>query len=201
LFKIAVLISGNGSNLQAIIDNINKGNLNCQIEAVISDKDGAYGIERAQASNIKTYNFDKKIYGDEISDEILKVVRDKVDFVVLAGFLSVLKGELLKVFKDKIINIHPSLIPAFCGNKMYGIKVHESAIEYGVKVSGCTVHFVDEGTDTGPIILQKVVPVLYDDTAQKLQMRVLEKEHEALIEALSLIIDGKVKVFGRRVDL
>jgi phosphoribosylglycinamide formyltransferase 1 len=201
LFKIAVLISGNGSNLQSIIDNIDNGSLNCQIEAVISDKDGVYGLERANSHYIKTFSFDKKLYGQEISNEILKVVQGKVDFIVLAGFLSVLTGELLRVFKDKIINIHPALIPSFCGSKMYGLKVHEKAIEYGVKVSGCTVHFVDEGTDTGPIILQRIVPVLYNDTAQDLQIRVLEKEHEALSEALRLIIDGRVKVIGRKVEV
>jgi phosphoribosylglycinamide formyltransferase 1 len=201
LFKIAVLISGNGSNLQSIIDNINTGSLNCKIEAVISDKDGAYGLERAKANNIKTFCFDRRLYGQNISDEILKVTQSKVDFIVLAGFLSVLTGNMLKVFKDKIINIHPALIPSFCGNKMYGIKVHEKAIEYGVKVSGCTVHFVDEGTDTGPILLQRMVPVLFSDTAKELQRRVLTKEHEALTEALNLIIEGKVKVVGRKVEI
>jgi phosphoribosylglycinamide formyltransferase-1 len=201
LFKIAVLISGNGSNLQALIDNINNGSLECHIEAVISDKDGVYGLERAKAANIKTYSFDRKLYGSKISEEILKVIQDKVDYIVLAGFLSILSGELLKVFKDKIINIHPSLIPSFCGNKMYGIKVHEGAIEYGVKFSGCTVHFVDEGMDSGPIILQRVVPVLYSDTAKELQSRVLIEEHEALSEALKLIIENKVKVIGRKVEI
>jgi phosphoribosylglycinamide formyltransferase-1 len=201
LFKIAVLISGNGSNLQSIIDNINKGNLNCKIEAVISDKDGVYGLERAKVNNIKTFSFDRRVYGPNVSDEILKVTQGKVDFIVLAGFLSVLTGNVLKVFKDKIINIHPALIPSFCGNKMYGLKVHEKALEYGVKVSGCTVHFVDEGTDTGPILLQRIVPVLFSDTAKDLQLRVLTKEHEALSEALNLIIAGKVRIVGRKVEI
>ena len=200
MFKIAVLISGNGSNLQSIIDNIHSG-LNCEIEAVISDKVGVYGLKRAQAANIQTYTLDRKLYGNEISDRILKIVEGKVDLIVLAGFLSVLRGDLLRIFKDKIINIHPSLIPSFCGNKMYGLKVHQKAIEYGVKLTGCTVHFVDEGTDTGPIILQRVVPVLYNDTAEELQTRVLAKEHEALSEALSLIIEGKIKVIGRKVEV
>ena len=201
MLKIAVLVSGNGSNLQAILDNIESGYLNCSIEAVISDKVGAYGLQRAEIKGIKTHTFDKKLFGENLSNEILKVVKDRVDFIVLAGFLSVLSSEFIKAFKNKIINIHPSLIPAFSGSGMYGIKVHEKAVQYGVKFSGCTVHFVDEGTDTGPIILQKVVPVYYDDDAKKLQDRVLEKEHEALIEALKLIIEGKVMVCGRKVEV
>ncbi len=162
MLKIAVLVSGSGSNLQAIIDNIESGYLNCSIEAVISDKKDVYGIDRAKSKNIKTYILDKKQYGTRISGEILRILDGKVDLIVLAGFLSILQGELLQVFKNKIINIHPSLIPSFCGGGMYGIKVHEKAIEYGVKVSGCTVHFVDAGTDSGPIIIQKVVDVYSD---------------------------------------
>lgn len=201
MFKIAVLISGNGSNLQAIIDNISTGKLACTIEAVISDKPDVFGLERANKAGIKTYTFDKKTYGEDLSQKIFKVVENNVDFIVLAGFLSVLNGELLEKFKNKIINIHPALIPSFCGNGMYGIRVHESAIQYGVKFSGCTVHFVDNGTDTGPIILQKTVPVYFKDSARDLQARVLEKEHEALIEALGYIIEGRVRVEGRKVKI
>lgn len=201
MFKIAVLISGSGSNLQSIIDKINEGYLNCKIEAVISDKENAYGLERAKLNNIKTYVFSRKQYGSSISDEILKVLKDKADLIVLAGFLSILQGDINEVFKNRIINIHPSLIPSFCGHGMYGIKVHENAIKYGVKVSGCTVHIVDTGTDTGPIILQKTVPVLSDDTAEVLQKRVLEKEHEALPEAIKYFSEGKVRVDGRIVNI
>ena len=201
LLKIAVLVSGNGSNLESILDNIKSGYLNCSIELVISDKAGAHGLQRAEAKGIKTHIFDKKLFGENVSDEILKVVKGRVDLIVLAGFLSVLSSEFVKIFKNRIINIHPSLIPSFCGNGMYGIKVHEMVIQYGVKFSGCTVHFVDEGTDTGPIILQKIVPVHYDDNPEKLQARVLEKEHEALNEALKLIIDEKVIVHGRKVEI
>lgn len=201
MYKIAVLISGNGSNLQAIIDAIAKGILNCEIEAVISDKPLVYGLERASQRGIKNYTLDKKKYGANLSEEILKIVEDKADLIVLAGFLSVLKGELLSKFKNKIINIHPALIPSFCGNGMYGIKVHEKAIEYGVKYSGCTVHFVDDGTDTGPIILQKIVSVNNGDTAKELQRRVLEKEHEAIVEAIGLLAKGLVKVEGRKVEI
>lgn len=199
MLKIAVLISGSGSNLQSIIDSIASGYLNCSIEAVISDKESAFGLQRAKEKNINTYVFTKKAYGNTVSDEIFKVVNDKVDLIVLAGFLSILKGDILKKFKNKIINIHPSLIPAFCGNGMYGLKVHEKAVEYGVKVSGCTVHFVDEETDAGPIILQKTVPVLNADTAKDLQDRVLVWEHKALPEAIKLISEGKVHIDGRKV--
>ena len=199
MLKIAVLISGSGSNLQAIIDNIESGYLNCSIEAVISDKSDVYGIERAKSKNIKTYVVDKKQYGAKLSDEILKILDGNVDLIVLAGFLSILQGEVLEIFKNKIINIHPALIPCFCGPGMYGIKVHEKALEYGVKVSGCTVHFVDEGTDSGPIIIQKVVQVYGEDTAIDLQKRILEQEHIALSEAIKYISEGKIKIVGRKV--
>jgi phosphoribosylglycinamide formyltransferase-1 len=199
LLKIAVLISGSGSNLQAIIDNIESGYLNCSVEAVISDKKDVYGIDRAKSKNIETYVVDKKQYGVNLSGEILKILEGKVDLIVLAGFLSILKGEILSVFKNKIINIHPALIPSFCGGGMYGIKVHEKAIEYGVKISGCTVHFVDEDTDSGPIIIQKVVEVYSEDTAKDLQLRVLEQEHKALPEAIKYISEGTIKIVGRKV--
>ncbi|MBU3128481.1 phosphoribosylglycinamide formyltransferase [Clostridium tagluense] len=199
MLKIALLLSGSGSNLQAIIDNIESGYLNCSIEAVISDKKDVYGIERAKAKNIKTYVVDKKEYGTKLSDEILKILDDNVDLIVLAGFLSILQGDVLEKFKNKIINIHPALIPCFCGPGMYGIKVHEKAIEYGVKVSGCSVHFVDAGTDSGPIIIQKVVQVYEKDTAIDLQKRVLEQEHIALSEAIKYISEKTIKIVGRKV--
>jgi phosphoribosylglycinamide formyltransferase 1 len=201
LFRIAVLISGNGSNLQSIIDNISNRNLACSLEVVISDKLNAFGLERAEKVGIKTYTFEKKSYGENLSQSILEVLDNKVDLIVLAGFLSVLKGEILDKFKGKIINIHPALIPSFCGSGMYGIKVHEKVIECGVKLSGCTVHFVDAGTDTGPIILQKSVPVYFKDNPKELQARVLEKEHEAIVEALGLIIEGRVRAEGKRVEI
>lgn len=200
MFKIAVLVSGGGTNLQSIIDNIEEGYLkNCSIECVISDRDNVYGLKRAENKQIKTYVFDRKIYKDEISNEILKVLENKVDLIVLAGWLSILEGNLIDKFQNKIINIHPSLIPSFCGNGMYGIKVHQKAIEYGVKVSGCTVHFVDQKTDNGPIIMQKTVPVFPKDTAESLQKRVLEKEHMALSEVIKLISEKRICVEGRKV--
>ncbi|MEK6263930.1 MAG: phosphoribosylglycinamide formyltransferase [Clostridium sp.] len=199
MLKIAVLVSGSGSNLQSIIDNIESGYLNCSIEAVICDKKDAYGIERAKLKNIKTYVVDKKEYGAKLSDKILDIVQGKVDLIVLAGFLSILRGNIIEAFENKIINIHPSLIPSFCGPGMYGIKVHECALEYGVKISGCTVHFVDKCTDSGPIIIQKVVEVYSEDTAKDLQLRILEKEHIALCEAIKYISEGKIKIQGRKV--
>jgi len=200
VLKIAVLISGGGSNLQSIIDNINSGYLkNCTIEYVISDRENAYGIKRAKENNIKTMVFDRKKYSKALSDEILKVLKDKVNLIVLAGFTSILNKSFIESFKNKIINIHPSLIPNFCGNGMYGIKVHEAAINYGVKVSGCTVHFVDEGTDTGAIILQKTVSVYGEDSPEGLQKRVLIEEHKALPEAIKLISEDKIKIKGRLV--
>lgn len=201
MLKVAVLISGSGSNLQAIIDGIENKELQCSIEMVISDREGTFGIERAKQKGIKTYVLDKKIYGREISKEILSLTQNKVDLIVLAGFLSILDSELITTFKNKIINIHPSLIPAFCGPGMYGIKVHEKAIDYGVKFSGCTVHFVDEGTDTGAIICQKVVPVYSEDRAEELQKRVLVEEHKALPEVIKLISEGRVNVEGRKVTI
>lgn len=202
MFKIAVLVSGGGTDLQSIIDAIKNGYIqNCSIYAVISDRDGIYAISRAKKNNIRTYIFDRKIYGCKISSCILKVLENKVDLIVCAGWLSILKGELISKFKNKIINIHPSLIPSFCGRGMYGIKVHEKVIEYGVKFSGCTVHFLDNGTDSGPIITQVVVPVYFEDNAESLQKRILKEEHKILPEVVRLISLGKVKVFGRKVKI
>ena len=202
MFKIAVLVSGGGTDLQSIIDAVESGYIkNCSIEAVIGDRLGIYALERAEKHNIKSYVLDKKIYKSNISQEILKMLKDKVDLIVCAGWLSILKGELISEFRNKIVNIHPSLIPCFCGDGMYGIKVHEKAIEYGVKVSGCTVHFVDEGTDSGPIIVQKTVPVYFEDTPEILQKRILEEEHKALPEVIKLISENKIIVKNRIVKI
>lgn len=201
MLKIAVLISGGGSNLQSIIDSIKKDSLDCSVEIVIADRPNIYGLERAAQNNIRAEVVDRKQYGRELSEKIYSLVKDKVDLIVLAGFLSILNGDILKAFKNRIINIHPSLIPSFCGKGMYGIKVHEKAIEYGIKVSGCTVHFVDSGTDTGPIILQKTVPVYADDTPEDLQKRVLKEEHKALPEAVKYLSQCKVVVSGRKVKI
>jgi phosphoribosylglycinamide formyltransferase 1 len=201
LLRLAVLISGGGSNLQSIIDSIKNNELQCSIEYVISDRAAAFGLERAWANGIKCCILDRKEFGSELSDTILKRVEGKVDLIVMAGFLSILKGELLKMYKNKIINIHPSLLPCFCGNGMYGIKVHKNVIASGVKLSGCSVHFVDEGTDSGPIILQKAVPVYFEDTPETLQERILIEEHKLLPQAIQLISQDKVQVVGSKVKI
>jgi phosphoribosylglycinamide formyltransferase-1 len=202
LLKIAVLASGGGTNLQSIIDSIKNGYLkNVSIEFVITDREDAFALKRAEAFDIKTMTFNRGQYKENLSDKIYEVIKDKVDLIVLAGFLSIIRGKIVEEFKDRIINIHPSLIPSFCGKGMYGLKVHEAAIEYGVKVSGCTVHFIDEGTDTGAIILQKTVEVHSDDTSESLQKRILVEEHSVLPEVIKLISEDKVKVHGRKVTI
>ncbi len=197
MLKIAVLISGNGSNLQAILDSIDSGILKCSVEMVISDRKEAHGLERAKQRNIKTYIVNRS--EKNISREILELTIGKVQLIVLAGFLSILKGEIIEKFRNRIINIHPSLIPAFCGKGMYGVKVHEAAVSYGVKYSGCTVHFVDEGTDSGAIICQKTVPVYNEDTAETLQKRVLVEEHKLLTKAINYFAEDKIRSEGRKV--
>lgn len=201
MFKIAVLASGGGTNLQSIIDSIENGNLNCSIEIVIGSKEDIYALERAKNKQIKTCVVSKKKYGNKTSDKILEILKGKVDLIVLAGYLSILNGEILKEFKDKIINIHPSLIPSFCGPKMYGLKVHEAVIKSGVKYTGCTVHFVNEEVDGGAIILQEVVPVYFEDTKEELQKRVLEKEHILLPKAIDLISKNKVEIIDGRAKI
>ena len=198
MFKIAVLASGGGSNLQSIIDKINDGYINASIDVVIGSKDGIYALERAKKHNINTCVISKTEFGCETSNKILEVVRD-ADLIVLAGYLSILEGEILKVFKNRIINIHPSLIPAFCGDKMYGEHVHKAAIEKGVKYSGCTVHFVNEEVDGGAIILQDIVSVTPDDTYETLQKKILVKEHLNLPKAIKLISEGKIEIVNNKV--
>ena len=201
MFKIAVLVSGGGTDLQSIIDAIENKELDCKIEAVISSKDGVYALERAKKHGIKSYVVTKKEYGDKQSDKILSLIEGKVDLIVLAGYLSILNGEILDKFNNKIINIHPSLIPSFCGPNMYGLKVHEAVIKKGVRFSGCTVHFVNNEVDGGAIILQEVVPVYYEDSAEELQKRILEKEHIILPKAIKLISENRVEVIDGRVKI
>ncbi|MPQ43957.1 phosphoribosylglycinamide formyltransferase [Clostridium tarantellae] len=198
MFKIAVLISGGGSNLSSIINEIDKGTIKGSIYCVISDREGTYGIERAKEKGISTYVIDKKNHGKNTSDKILEILKGKVDIIVLAGYLSILNGSILNEFKNKIINIHPSLIPSFCGTGMYGLKVHEEAIKKGVKFSGCTVHFVNEEIDEGAIITQAVVPVYFEDTAITLQQRVIKEEHRILPEAIRLIAENRVVIKEKR---
>jgi phosphoribosylglycinamide formyltransferase-1 len=199
MLKIAVLVSGGGTNLQAIIDKIESNELkNVEIVAVLSNKKNAYALERAQKHHIENRCICAKDYPSKeaFSQEMIQYLLSKeVDLVVLAGFLVVLSKSFIDAFKDKIINIHPSLIPSFCGPGQYGLKVHESAIARGVKVTGATVHFVDEGTDTGPIIMQKAVQVMDTDTKETLQQRVMEEaEWVILPKVINLIAAGKIKV-------
>lgn len=201
MYKIAVLVSGGGSNFLAVAKAIKSGYIkNAAISCVISDNPNAKALDKASQFEIDSHIVDKKVYKKELSDKILEILDSMggVDLIVLGGFLSILGGEILEKYKNKIINIHPSLIPSFCGDGMYGLKVHKAAIDYGVKVTGCTVHFVDSGTDTGAILLQQSVDVTTDDPL-KLQSDVLLEEHKTIVKAVKLLSENRVKVDGRKV--
>jgi phosphoribosylglycinamide formyltransferase-1 len=202
MVNIGVLISGGGTNLQAIIDNIKDGNIDGDIKLVISNRKEAYGLIRAKKAGIETLYIDRKkfITEDEYNRRIIEEFSKRnVELVVLAGYLRVLSKEFIESYKNRIINIHPSLIPSFCGKGCYGERVHEMALDYGVKITGVTIHFVDEGTDTGPIILQKAVVVKDDDTVESLKSRVLQVEHQLLPEAIRLYCQGSLSFQGRKV--
>ena len=199
MLKLAVLVSGGGTNLQAIIDAISAGKItNACISVVISNNANAYALERARAHGIEALCISPKDF--ESREAFNQAFLDKlnsynVDLVVLAGFLVVLPEMMIKEYTNRIVNIHPSLIPSFCGKGFYGLKVHEGVLARGVKVTGATVHFVDEGTDTGPIILQKAVEVEQGDTPEVLQRRVMEQaEWVILPKAIDLIANGKASV-------
>ena len=190
--RIAVLVSGGGSNLQSIIDNIECGNLNFEISYVIADRK-CHGLERAEKHGIKNILLDRKVLKEKLSDKISNFLEnddEKTDYIVLAGYLSILSPEFIKKWSRKIINIHPSLLPKFGGKGMYGMNVHRAVIEAKETESGCTIHFVDTGVDTGEIILQIKVPVLSDDTPEVLQKRVLKKEHVLLIEGIKRLLEN-----------
>lgn len=204
MLKIVVMVSGGGTNLQAIIDGVKDGKItNTEIAGVISNNRNAYALERARENGIKSLCVSPKDYESrEIFNEKLLEAVDGFapDLIVLAGFLVVIPPEMTAKYKNRMINIHPSLIPSFCGKGFYGLKVHEAALERGVKVVGATVHFVDEGTDTGPIILQKAVEVQQGDTSEVLQRRVMEQaEWIILPRAIDLIASGKVRVEDHRI--
>lgn len=203
MLKIAVLVSGGGTNLHAIIDKIAEGVItNTEIAVVISNNKNAYALERAKQAGIEAVCVSPKDYEnrEQFNQEFLKTLDSyQVDLVVLAGFLVVIPPAMIQKYENRIINIHPSLIPSFCGTGYYGLKVHEGALARGVKVTGATVHFVDEGTDTGPIILQKAVEVQNGDTPEILQRRVMEQaEWEILPRAIHLIANGKVTVKDKK---
>ena len=202
--KIAVMVSGGGTNLQAIIDGIAEGKItNTEICLVYSNNPNAYAIERAKKAGIPYVVKSPKEFENraEFNEALLQILKDaEPDLIVLAGCLVVIPEIVVKEFKNRIINIHPSLIPSFCGTGYYGLKVHEKVLERGVKVSGATVHFVDEGTDTGPIILQKAVYVRGDDTPQSLQRRIMEQaEWKIMPLAIDLIANNRVKVADGKV--
>ena len=204
MLKVVVLVSGGGTNLQAIIDAVNAGTItNTEIVGVISNNKNAYALERAKNAGIASVCVSPKDFASraEFNQELLKVVDDfEADLLVLAGFLVVIPEIMIEKYRNRIIYIHPSLIPAFCGTGFYGLKVHEAALEKGVKVVGATVHFVDEGTDTGAIILQKAVEVEQGDTPEVLQRRVMEQaEWKILPRAIDLIANGKVEVVDNKV--
>ncbi|MBR3057000.1 MAG: phosphoribosylglycinamide formyltransferase [Clostridiales bacterium] len=200
--KIAVFVSGGGTNLQAIIDKIASGEIrNVEIAEVIASNNKAYAIERAKIAGIPSKVISKKELGDAYDEATLQELNGLgVDLVVLAGFLSMLGPKTVQAYANRIINIHPALIPSFCGQGMYGIRPHEAVLAKGVKVSGATVHFVNEHYDEGPIILQKAVDVLPDDTPETLQKRIMvECEQVILPKAIQLIADGKIEVVNNLV--
>lgn len=199
LKKIAVIASGRGSNLQAILDKIADGTLKVNPVIVISDHKDAKALDKAKKAGIPVFSVERKDCADKRDFENridAELKKSGADLVVLAGFMRILSGEFLSDWVHKVINIHPALLPGFTGLDAQG-----QAVRYGVKFSGCTVHFVDEGTDTGPIILQKVVPVLDDDTAESLADRILVEEHKALPEAIKLWSEGKLEINGRKVTV
>lgn len=199
MLDVVVLVSGGGTNLQAIIDAVESGSItNARITGVISNNKNAYALQRAREHGIANRCISPKDYAlrEEFNEKFIEAVDEwNPDLIVLAGFLVVIPPAMISKYRNRIINIHPSLIPSFCGTGFYGLKVHEAALSRGVKVVGATVHFVDEGTDTGPIILQKAVEVEPDDTPEILQKRVMEQaEWKILPQAIDLIANGKVTV-------
>ena len=195
--KIGVVVSGRGSNLQSIIDHIAEGRLEVEVAVVVSDHKDAFALERAAKAGIPTAVVERKGCKDkeEFEDKIDEALRNAgAELVVLAGFMRILTGHFISRWEHKIVNIHPALLPSFKGLDAQG-----QAVDYGVKIAGCTVHVVDEGTDTGPIILQKAVPVLDDDTEETLAARILKEEHKALPEAIQLWAEGRLSIKGRKV--
>jgi phosphoribosylglycinamide formyltransferase-1 len=206
MVKTAVLVSGGVTNLQAIIDAQIFGEVkNCELTAVISSNPNAYALSRAEFAGIPTYVVDSSLFANRASfSEALrrKLVELNIELVVLAGFMYILDPPLIRAYKNRIINIHPSLIPSFCGDGYYGLRVHEAVLEYGARVSGATAHFCTDVADEGPIILQKAVDIHPDDTAKSLQRRIMEEaEWRILPEAVSLYCEGRLEVDGRVVKI
>ncbi len=197
LLQLGVLISGGGSNLQSIIDHIESGRLRAEIKIVISNDAGAFGLARAQKAGIPVAALNHKDYKsrEDFDRELIRILQEaRVDLIVLAGFMRILTSSFLQAFPEKIVNIHPALLPAFPGTH-----VQQKALDYGVKFSGCTVHFVDEGVDTGPIIIQAVVPVHPGDSADDLAARILKEEHKIYPQAIRYFAEGRITKKGRHV--
>ena len=195
--KITVFISGRGSNFKAILNEINKGTINGSIELVISDNPDAKGLLYARDNDIECAVFkkNKDCSRSDYFEKIISTLRARdIDLILLAGFMKVLSGNIVRAYRNRVLNIHPALLPSFPGEQ-----AQKQALEYGVKFSGCTVHIVDEGVDTGPIVLQEAVPVLYDDTEEILSDRILEREHIIYSRAVKLFCDDKLSITGRRV--
>jgi len=206
MLKLGIMVSGGGTNLQAIIDKIDSGYLEgCSIATVVSSRQGAYALERAKKHNIPAVCISKKCFAsvEEYDKALIEHFKSyDVDLVVLAGFLSMLGKTFVDTYRNRIINVHPSLIPSFCGKGYYGITPHQKALEYGVKVTGATVHFVNFEYDSGPIILQKAIEVMDDDTPESLQLRVMQQaEWELLPEAIKLFKEKRLVIEGRRVRI
>lgn len=202
--RIAVMVSGGGTNFQAIIDGVNRGEIDAELCLAISSAKDAYALERAQAAGIPTQVICKRDFETEVDfcrANLEALQSAGAEGVVLAGYLSIIGPEMVRAYRNRIINIHPSLIPSFCGMGYYGRRVHQAVIDYGAKLSGATTHFVDEGADTGPIILQESVPVCPEDTAETLAARVLEVEHRILPRTLALFCEGRLAVEGRIVRI
>ena len=200
--KIAVFASGGGTDFQSVIDANERGNF-CEIAYLVASKPEIRAIERAKKHGIERLVFDKTTETKEaFYERVAKILKASgVEYIVLAGWLSVVPASFINQFENAIINIHPSLIPSFCGMGYYGLKVHAAAIEYGVKLSGATVHFVSADVDGGAILMQRAVPVEADDTPETLQARILKEEHKMLPECVKLLCQGKVRVVGRKVEI
>lgn len=201
--RIAVFASGGGTDFQSVIDANEKEKF-CEIACLIAFKEGIGALDRAKKHGIKTAVFSKAAYPDlnALYSELTYLLNiNRVDYIVLAGWLKIIPESFIKAFEDRIINIHPSLIPAFCGAGMYGLNVHKAVLEFGAKVSGCTVHFVNEVPDGGAIIAQTAVEVKSDDTPESLQSRILEKEHELLPYCVKKLCEGKIFKDGRKVEI
>ena len=206
MLNIAVLVSGGGTNLQALIDAQNRGEIkNGKITCVIASKPGVYALERAKNNGIATRVIPRKEYGDiasytrAVTDALLE---EKADLVVYAGFMTILDSQVVKAFEGKMMNVHPALIPSFCGKGFYGLHVHEAVLESGVKLTGATVHFVTEDCDAGPIIMQKAIDIKNDDTPETLQKRVMEQcEWVILPKSVSLFCEGRIKINGNKTEI